>query len=305
MMVAFLDRDYRYRFVNLRYEDFFGRPRSEIIGKTLQEIAGPDVSASYQPFFDRAASGETVAFDREATSRRNTHFRVKIIPQFDDSAALVGFQLTHQDVTDYKLEQQRLAQLASRDRLTGLVNRAGFEAALDEAMRRSAASGIRMGLFYLDVDRFKAINDAHGHPCGDALLRAFAARLTASVRVTDVVARLGGDEFVVIAESLRSIDDARCVAEKILHTMRRTFQVNGVALSITASIGIAAFGGETADGEPVDAVGLIERADAALYRAKHAGRDRYMFADEWGMVPAAAHAASGASRSSAPERASM
>ena len=281
MMVAFLDRDCRYRFVNLRYEEFFGRPRSEIIGRTLREIAGPEVTAAYQPYFDRAAAGETVAFDREATSRRNLHFKVKIIPQFDDGATLVGFQLTHQDVTDYKLEQQRLARLASRDRLTGLVNRAGFEAALDEAMHRSAASATRMGLFYLDLDHFKAINDAHGHSCGDALLRAFSARLSASVRATDIVARLGGDEFVVIAESLRSTGHARAVAEKILQAMRLTFHANGVKLSITTSIGIAAFGGVGDGSAAIDSIALIERADAALYDAKHAGRDRYALSAEW------------------------
>ena len=282
MLVAFMDRECRFRFVNSRYEEFFGRSRSEIIGRTLEEITTTDVAAAYQPFFARAAEGETVVFDREATSPRNVHFNVKIIPQFDDGQGLIGFHVMHQDVTDYKLEQQRLSQLASLDRLTGLVNRAGFEAALDKGMHRSAASGNAMALFYLDVDRFKSINDTHGHLSGDGLLRAFATRLTDSVRAGDVVARLGGDEFVVIAESLRSIDDVQCVAEKILQTMRRTFEVNGVALSITTSIGVAVFSGEA-----IEADALIERADAALYRAKHAGRDRCEFAAEFVTAPAA------------------
>ena len=281
MLVAFMDRECKYRFVNSRYEDFFGRSRSEIIGRTLEEITSADVAAAYQPYFARAAQGETVVFDRESVNPPIAHFNVKIIPQFDDGQGLIGFHVMHQDVTDYKLEQQRLSHLASLDRLTGLVNRAGFEAGLDEGMHRSVATGNCMALFYLDVDCFKSINDTHGHQSGDALLRAFAARLTDSVRATDVVARLGGDEFVVIAENLRCMDDVHAVAQKILRTMRRAFEVNGVTVSITTSIGVAVF-----NGEAIEAEALIARADAALYGAKRAGRDCYRLAGERVIAPA-------------------
>ena len=274
MLVAFMDRDCRFRFVNSHWEEFFGRPCAELIGKTIEEIAGNDVAGFYLPRFERAALGETVVFEREWDSgHARVHLHVKIIPQFDEGQGLIGFHVFHQDVTDHKVEQQRLSRLASIDRLTGLVNRAGFEAALDEAMHRSTASGKGLALIYLDVDHFKAINDTYGHPTGDALLRGFATRLTDSVRATDVVARLGGDEFVVIAENVRSIEDMGTIAEKILHAMRLPFDASGTALSITTSIGVAVFSDES-----VNADALIERADAALYRAKNSGRDRYDFA---------------------------
>ncbi len=284
MLIAFMDRDCRYRFVNSRCEEFLGRPRSEILGKTLAEVAGDEPADFYRPHFARAAEGETLVFDRDLVSARHSiHFKVKIIPQFDEGQGLIGFHFLHQDVTDYKVEQQRLSQLAAIDRLTGLANRSGFEAALTEGMHRSTAPGNGMALIYLDVDRFKSINDTHGHPIGDALLRAFAARITGSVRATDVVARLGGDEFVVVAKHLRNSEDVKSIAEKILQTMRRPFNVNGIALSITTSMGVAVF-----NGEAITADGLIERADAALYRAKNAGRDRYVFATDAAMAMAMA-----------------
>ncbi len=270
MLVAFMDRDLRFRFVNSSYEEFFGRPRSEIIGKTLEEVTSADVAASYEPYFSRAAEGETVVFERQATRKEQVHLNVKIIPQFDEGRGVIGFHVIHQDVTEVKREQQRLSRLASIDTLTGLVNRAGFETALGEAIGRSNVSGDAMALFYLDVDGFKQVNDIHGHPNGDALLRAFGARLAHAVRATDVVARIGGDEFVVVAENLRSIADVRSISEKILRKTRRPFDVNGIRLSITTSIGVAVFGGE-----PITPDDLIERADAAMYRAKKAGRDRY------------------------------
>ncbi|MGI9026591.1 MAG: PAS domain-containing protein, partial [Burkholderiaceae bacterium] len=147
MLIAFMDRECRYRFVNSRCEEFLGRPRSEILGKTLREIAGDEAASFYGPYFARAAAGETLAFDRERIDARHSiHFKVKIIPQFDQEQGLIGFHFLHQDVTDYKVEQQRLSQLVAIDRLTGLANRSGFEAALTEAMHRSAITGNRMAL---------------------------------------------------------------------------------------------------------------------------------------------------------------
>ncbi len=276
MLVAFVDTECRYVFVNGLYEGFFGKARDAIVGRTVEDVAGADAVAFYRPWFARASHGETVVFDRERVDDKGakTHFVCKIIPQFDDDNALIGYHFVHQDVTDFKVEQQRLSHLASMDRLTGVSNRAGFEAALDEGMQRAAANDSCLALLYLDIDGFKGVNDTYGHLAGDALLRTFAARVKAAVRTADVVARLGGDEFVVIAESLRSVDDARSVAAKILRAMRARFEVDGMSLAITASIGVALYRGEA-----LDAHALVERADAALYRAKRDGKDRYAVAD--------------------------
>ncbi len=275
VMVAFIDRDHRYRFVNSRYEDHFGIDKSQLLGKSVAEVIGDDAFRVYQPFFDRAAVGEAQVFEIEShAGLRPMHFMVKLIPQFDDFDHITGFHYIHQDVTDHKVENQRLSQLVRADALTGLLNRAGFESAIVEAMARSQHHLSAMALFYLDVDRFKSINDEHGHQVGDKLLRGFASRLVRAVRSADIAARLGGDEFVVIAEGLRNVDDVRSIAGKILRAMRQDFELNGSTLSITASIGVAVYTGEAVRVEE-----LIGRADAALYRAKAAGRDRYELDD--------------------------
>ncbi len=271
VLVAYIDCDYRFRFVNSRYEEHFGFSQSLILGKSVDELIGEAAYQAYLPYLQRAAGGETQVFEVESRSGvRPLHFLVKLIPQFDDGRQLAGYHFIHQDVTDHKVEHERLSQLVRADALTGLLNRAGFEVGIENAMQRSRHHGSTMALFYLDIDRFKNINDRHGHLVGDALLRAFSDRLVRAVRSADVVARLGGDEFVVIAEGLRNADDVRAIARKILRSMRPDFELGGVTLAITASIGIAAYAGESLTSDE-----LVKRADEALYRAKNAGRNRY------------------------------
>ncbi len=274
--VSFLDRDYRYRFVNSIYETHFGIDRSEIIGKSVRELIGAEAYRSYQPFLERAGTGQPQVFEVDSRSGvRPVHLLVKILPEFDDDGRIDGYHFIHQDVTDHKVENQRLSRLIRADALTGLLNRAGFESAIAEAMGRSRHHLASMALFYLDVDRFKSVNDRHGHQIGDKLLRGFAGRLVRAVRGADVVARLGGDEFVVIAEGVRNSDDVRSIAGKIVRAMRPAFDFNGTALSITTSIGVAVYAGEE-----VTVDELIARADAALYRAKNEGRNCYALDDE-------------------------
>jgi len=134
---------------------------------------------------------------------------------------------------------------------------------------RARRSRQLISLFYLDLDRFKDINDELGHAAGDALLKAFAERINACVRETDTVARLGGDEFVILLEDFREEADARAIADKIVDAMRRDFHVDSKALRSTTSIGIAFTRGEAT------AESLMKQADAALYEAKRAGRNRY------------------------------
>jgi diguanylate cyclase (GGDEF)-like protein/PAS domain S-box-containing protein len=276
VLVAFIDRDYRYHFVNSRYEDHFGVDKTHFLGKSVEEVIGTGAYQIYRPFLERAAAGEPQLFEIESHAGvRPVHFFVKLLPQYDDDDRITGYHFIHQDVTDHKVENQRLSQLVRADALTGLLNRAGFETAIVDAMARSQHHLSAMALFYLDVDRFKTINDQYGHQIGDKLLRAFASRLVRAVRSADVAARLGGDEFVVIAEGVRNVDDVRSIAGKILRAMRPEFDFNGTTLSITASIGVAIYAGE-----PIKVEDLVQRADAALYRAKDGGRNCYALDDE-------------------------
>ena len=164
--------------------------------------------------------------------------------------------------------EAELELLARNDALTGLPNRRQFDERLGEAMARSRRTRAAMGLLFLDIDRFKAINDSLGHAAGDAVLKEVAHRLKASVRSTDRVARLAGDEFVVILDGVRNAAESEQVAQKIVLALRDAFVIDGKALRVTASIGVALF-----EGDATPATELMARADAALYQAKNAGRD--------------------------------
>jgi diguanylate cyclase (GGDEF)-like protein len=191
----------------------------------------------------------------------------------------------------FALSQQRrdaeenLLKLTRTDPLTGIHNRRMFEETFAAALERARRSTLGIGLAYLDIDRFKQINDTYGHAAGDEVLIEFAKRLKHCVRITDAVARLAGDEFVVIFENLGSDTEAAGLATKMLDAIRPHFRVGGRDLPIRASVGIAldmAGTGAVAD--------FVEQADKALYEAKDAGRDSYSVR----MVPAPASAAQGA-----------
>ncbi|MEO5657153.1 MAG: EAL domain-containing protein, partial [Nitrospiria bacterium] len=168
--------------------------------------------------------------------------------------------------------EERLRYLAHRDALTGLPNRTLLHDRLRQAIAQSQRTGAAMALFFLDLDRFKAINDTLGHVIGDLLIQAVAERLTGCVRESDTVARFGGDEFTIVVTNLAQGADAAKVAQKILDALSKPFLLGGPELFITTSIGITLFPG---DEESID--GLLRNADAAMYRAKESGRNAYQF----------------------------
>jgi diguanylate cyclase (GGDEF)-like protein len=183
---------------------------------------------------------------------------------------------TNADISARMEMQGRLVHQATHDVLTGLPNRSLFYDRLTQAIARSRRAGTLMAVLYLDIDKFKSINDTLGHDAGDDLLKAFSRRLAGCVRTTDTVARLGGDEYAVVLESLAGRDDGCRVAEKIVNAMQPPFTLQSRSLGITTSVGIAFYEGESEAGPD----GLVKRADGALYRAKHAGRNNYQVYDE-------------------------
>ena len=162
----------------------------------------------------------------------------------------------------------RLEALAHEDPLTGVCNRRGFLRDLGRALAYRARYGTSIALILVDVDRFKGINDAHGHAAGDRVLQGVAGRLTSALREMDTVARLGGDEFVVIATDVHRPDDVLAVAEKLRTAMHPPLLVDGCEVPVTLSLGVGLY-----PDDATDADGLLRRSDAALYRAKEAGRD--------------------------------
>ncbi len=166
----------------------------------------------------------------------------------------------------------KLRFLADHDALTGLLSRRRLFEQLQMAMARSRRYKTPFALLYLDLDRFKPINDQHGHEAGDQVLREIAGRLLACVREVDIVARLGGDEFAIILDQLKSRSDAAAVAEKLIESINRPIVIHGRKHEIGCSIGIAIY---PDDAEEPDA--LLARADEAMYRAKRRGKNHYEF----------------------------
>lgn len=271
MRVAYIDADERYRFNNLAYEREFGLSRDQIQGHTVQELLGEPAYQSVKPHIRAALAGEVVTFQSEVSQSDSYNcYEAQYIPQpAANTEAIVGFHAVITDITRQKLEEKRLVNLAQIDPLTGLANRAGFEARLGEAMDRSRSAGALMALMYLDIDGFKQINDQFGHQTGDELLKAFSSRLSQGLRSSDVRARLGGDEFTVIMEGLPHADIALSAATKLVMAMQAPFAIEQQrTINVTASIGLAFYQGGAAT-----AAALVKQADEMLYSAKRAGRN--------------------------------
>lgn len=189
-----------------------------------------------------------------------------------DNGALVGFLKILRDVTDTKLAHEQAEYAASCDVLTGLANRGTFEARLSELLCVAERGHQWLLLFAIDLDRFKEVNDQFGHGAGDTLLKDVARRLKHVCRESDVIARLGGDEFALLQLNPPSVSAGATLAEKLLRELADPFDIEGHAVTISGSIGIAVF--------PTDALSahdLRTKADLALYQAKKAGRNCYHY----------------------------
>ena len=273
-LIGYLSRDGRYQFVNRVYESWFGLPASAILGKTPDEVFGPDAAHEFAPYLEQAMHGETARFER--TIPGNRHVESSLVPDLQDGQ-LRGIFLMSSDITARKAleaqlqaETDRVRALAEHDDLTGLPNRRSLEFRLASALADTQANNAKMALMFMDLDGFKPINDRLGHDMGDRLLRMVADRLKASVRVADTVGRIGGDEFVVVLAPIRVVADALEIANKLLQAIRAPFNLEGREVHVSLTIGIAL---HPEDGD--DVATLMRKADAAMYLAKSLGRDRF------------------------------
>jgi len=272
-MIAYIDADEVYRFHNIAYEREFGHYGIEIAGSTVREAVGETHYDVLRPYIARVMAGENLRFEEEDKEDGSTRcMEVNYIPQYGkDGERVIGFHVMRQDITMQKREKQRLVRLAQVDALTGLCNRAGFLEKLGETMLASHDSGgSLMAVMYMDIDHFKPVNDTHGHSVGDALLKAFSARLVHNMRASDTIARLGGDEFTIIMEKVSREEDATMRAARIIAAMQAPFDLDGIKVRVSASIGLAFY-----QGEDINPAVLLKQADILLYRAKQAGRNTY------------------------------
>lgn len=286
------DAIFRYAMEGIVVTDLAGlvvavNPAFEAITRyTMADVVGrPPVglAAGGSP---REFSGEVLAtlqaqglWQGEVWHRRRTG---EVYPQRLNIGAVHGAdgQPTHHvavfsDMSELRASETRLDRLANFDPLTGLANRAQLINRLNQAVAQADRTSSRGAVLFLDLDRFKNINDSLGHPVGDELLVAIARRLHLRIRAGDTFARLGGDEFVVVTEGIRNPAAAAALAHALVETLAEPFTVStGATLYISASIGISLF-----PDDGTDAAGLIRNADAAMYSAKEAGRSTYRFYD--------------------------
>lgn len=190
----------------------------------------------------------------------------------DEHGMIVQYTGVFNDITERKISEKRLDYMAHHDALTGLPNRVLFNDRLNMALLHAHRNNQRVGVMFLDLDRFKIINDTLGHTVGDMLLQDVARRLKSCLREGDTVVRQGGDEFIVILMNISGANDARTIAEKILDSFSNLFVITGHEISITTSIGISLY---PSDGN--DAETLVKNADASMYRVKEQGRNNYQF----------------------------
>lgn len=207
---------------------------------------------------------------REALARAHEELERRVAERTAElSAANAKLQ---EEIAERKLAEQRIRHMAQHDALTGLPNRALLSDRLEQSLIQARRHGHRVAVMFLDLDRFKAINDSLGHEVGDELLKEIARRLRGVVRAADTVGRLGGDEFVVVLHETQDAAAAAHVAEKIIAAFVPPVRVGPHELRASTSIGIALY---PEDGDTAPA--LLKCADAAMYHAKNGGRDRFHF----------------------------
>jgi diguanylate cyclase (GGDEF)-like protein/PAS domain S-box-containing protein len=276
MMIT--DADGRIDYVNAAFSRISGYSSAEVVGRTPRVLKSGEMPAVfYRRLWGAILRGEV--FSDVVINRRKDgtlyHEALTITPQRDERGAITHFISTGRDITDQIRIQERIEHLAHHDALTALPNRTLLMDRIDQAMSRAKWRQRHVAVLFMDLDRFKVINDTLGHTSGDELLRALAARLIRCVRDGDTVARLGGDEFAVVLNDVATTQDVERVARQLLDAVSVPFEIEGRELFVTTSIGISMY-----PQHGNDSLTLLKRADAAMYNAKLGGKNSFQFHTE-------------------------
>lgn len=264
--------------VNQAFLDIMGFSREEVIGKnpSLWKSGRHD-----RDFFQSMwkSLDETGRWRGEIWNRRKDG---SIFPEWqnisvvtDSKGSVTHYLSVSSDISQIKQSQEQLDHLAHYDALTDLPNRLLLTERLEQAIKHAERHQRNLAVFFIDIDRFKHINDSLGHPVGDMLLQEVSKKLLEVVRQEDTVSRIGGDEFVIVLEEIDEPEHATNVAQKLLQSFEQPFLLEGREVSVTTSLGICLY---PSDGQDADT--LLRNADAAMYRAKDEGRNNYQFYTE-------------------------
>lgn len=259
---------------NQAAENIFGHPAREVVGRNVSMLMPAPYSESHDQYMERylrTREAHIVGKGRRVLGLRKNG---DVFPMYLGVTEIVtpegeNFIGLVRDLTQEEATQARIEHMAWHDALTGLANRASVWRTLDDWL----AAGFRFAVLFLDLDRFKMVNDLHGHMVGDDVLRAAAGRVRGAVPHDDIVGRIGGDEFVVLLASVVEGPRAVAVATRLVEELSRPIIVDGVAHRIGVSVGVA-----LCDRPGIDAEALIAAADTAMYRAKEGGRCQVVLA---------------------------
>jgi diguanylate cyclase (GGDEF)-like protein/PAS domain S-box-containing protein len=272
--VVMIDVDGRINYMNSAAEYLCGWHHGDVLNRLASQVF-ENVDHQNQRIAtaleDSLRSAQQIRKQSKLSRKDGKEFVVEELatPLYDRHGNTIGAVSVFRDITEAQQKTEELAYAADHDALTGLPNRNLLKDRTKQAIARAQRKHENFALLFLDLDRFKEVNDSMGHASGDALLIDVATRLTRCVREEDTIARLGGDEFVVLLDGPTQITQVKTVADKILNALRKPYQLSKQSIQVTVSIGSSLYPN---DGQSVES--LLEHADTAMYRAKKYGRDR-------------------------------
>jgi len=265
-----------FTFCNDSMSRLTGCSKEELLGVNYKQFINEETAKEvFQAFNKVYSTGEPAkGFNWQIIGKNGfeRYIEASVSLKKDSSGKLTGFRGIIHDITERKRIEQQINYMATHDVLTGLPNRLMFSQLLNHAIRTAQRHKRQLAVFFIDLDRFKAINDSLGHEAGDRLLKEIAKRFKKSLRSVDVVSRLGGDEFVILIEEVNELSQISNIAHKILTATIKPMVLTGEECRITASIGISLYPKDGSDEQS-----LMKNADMAMYFAKEEGKNNYQF----------------------------
>jgi diguanylate cyclase (GGDEF)-like protein/PAS domain S-box-containing protein len=268
-----LDRQGNFTYISPAIERLTMYKVSELIGKSIFPLIHPDDMTVLLESFNQLVSGQLMPLELRWLDKDGRVIFVRASRQllYKDGKA-IGVTAVVTNITERKLMEQKLEEMATHDFLTGLPNRVLLLDRFSIAAALAHRNKSRLAVMSLDLDKFKTINDTLGHDAGDQVLKAVSTRLTGIIRASDTLARVGGDEFILVMMETDQVDNATAIARKILAAFKEHWMVDGHELHLSTSIGIAIY---PEDGQDLET--LTKQSDAAMYYSKGHGRNQFKF----------------------------